>query len=284
VPFITQVTPPSLPPGTNPSNPSNFTLTILGANFTPTDTVSLAPSPSYVLHSTTTTVNATGSQITAQFSNTVLGSPATLAVTVTNPAGAPPSTSNTYYLPFTPAQPSVALNQNTTSFLSGTPKGMVAADFFGNGSPGLAVVSQSSNTVSILTSNFGGPITLSSSYPTGNQPWGIVAAYLLGSNYPDLAITNSMDNTVTILFANGGGTYRQGALVSLPGVYPTQIVAGDFNGDGKIDLAVLDTCGPAPTNCQVAAPGNGSTGTHTFTFKGTSATTNHSTTVTLQIN
>ena len=281
VPFITQVTPPSLPPGTNPSIPSNFTLTIIGANFTPNAVVNLAASPSYILHPSVTTVNPSGSQITAQFANVMLGSPSTFAVTVTNPAGNPPSTSNAYYLPFTPAQPSVVLNQNTTSFLSGSPKGMVVADFFGNGSPGVAVVSQNSNTVSILRSNFGGPFTLSSSNPTGNQPWGIVAADFLGAGLPDLAITNSGDNTVTILFANGGGTYRLGTTVSLPGVFPTQLVAADFNGDGKIDLAVLNTCGTDDSGCfpQAAPQGPGTVtillnnGDGTFTVSPASLTT-----------
>jgi hypothetical protein len=253
VPFITEVTPPSLPPGTSPSNQSSFTLTILGTNFTPNAVVNLAVSPTYILHPSATTVNASGSKITAQFSYVVLGSPATFTVTVTNPAGTPPSTSNPYYLPYTPAEPSVVLNQNSTSFLTGRPNAVVAADFFGNGVPGLAVVSQSSDTVSILASGLGGPFTLTSSNPTGNQPWGIVAADFLGTGQPDLAITNSADNTVTILLANGGGTYRLGSAISLPGVFPTQIVAADFNGDGKMDLAVLNTCGTGPV-CFPQAP------------------------------
>lgn len=259
VPFITEVTPPSLAPGTTPSNQSSFTLTILGANFTPNTVVNLAVSPTYIVHPSATTVNASGSKITAQFAYVVLGSPATFTVTVTNPSGTHPSTSNPYYLPYTPAETSVVLNQNTTSFLAGRPTAMVAGDFFGNGFPGLAVVSQSSNTVSILASNLSGPFTLSSSNPTGNQPWGIVAADFLGTGQPDLAITNSADNTVTILLANGGGTYRLGSTISLPGVFPTQIVAADFNGDGIMDLAVLNTCGTGPSVCfpQAAPQGPG---------------------------
>ena len=259
VPFITEVTPPSLAPGTTPSNQSSFTLTILGANFTPNAVVNLAVTSTYILHPSLTTVNTSGSKITAQFSYVVLGSPATFAVTVTNPSGTPPSTSNPYYLPYTPAEPSVVLNQNLTSFLTGRPTAVVAGDFFGNGVPGLAVVSQSSNTVSILASGLGGPFTFSSSNTTGNQPWGIVAADFLGTGQPDLAITNSADNTVTILLANGGGTYRLGSTISLPGLFPTQIVAADFNGDGKMDLAVLNTCGAAPGLCfpQAAPQGPG---------------------------
>jgi hypothetical protein len=280
VPFIAQVSPPSLSPGTIPSNPSNFTLTIIGANFTPNVIVNLAASPTYILHPSATTVNPAGSQITAQFTNTILGSPGTFTVTVTNPSETPPSTSNAFYLPYTPSQPSVVLNQSTTSFLAGNPKGMVAANFF-NGSPGLAVVSQNSNTVSIIATNFGGPFTLNSSNPTGSQPWGIVAADFLGGGQPDLAITNSGDNTLTILVNNGGSTFRQWATISLPGVFPTQLVAADFNGDGKIDLAILNTCGTGPGGCfpQAAPQGPGTVtillnnGDGTFTISPTALTT-----------
>jgi hypothetical protein len=249
VPFITQVAPPSLPPTTTAPGNGNFTLTILGANFPSNAVVNLIGPGNYTLHPSSTSVNASGTQITAQFTNAVVASPATLFVTVTNPAGIPPSTSNEYYLPETPAEPSVILNQNLSTFLSGNPQGILAADLSGNGSLDLAVVSQGSNTVSILQSNFTGNFTSGGSYSTGNQPWGIVAADFFGSGPWGLAITNSADNTVTILLPNGGGTFRAGTTISLPGVYPTQIVAADFNGDGKIDLAVLNTCGTGAAGC-----------------------------------
>jgi hypothetical protein len=258
-PLITQVSPPSLPSGTVPSSQSNFTLTILGANFTPNVTVNLAASPGYILHPSATTVNPSGSRITAQFTNTVLGSPRTFAVTVTNPSGTPPSTSNPFYLPYTLAEPSVVLNQNLTAFLTGNPKGILTADLNGNGSLDLAVVSQSSNTVSILQSNFTGYFTSGGSYATGSQPFGIVAADFFGIGQLGLAIANSGDNTITILLPNGGGTLRPGSTILLPGVFPTQLVAADFNGDGKIDLAVLNTCGTGPAVCfpQAAPQGPG---------------------------
>jgi hypothetical protein len=249
IPLITQVSPPSLPPGTAPSSESNFTLTILGANFTPNAIVNLAASPTYILRPSVTTVNPSGSRITAQFSNSVLGSPATYVVTVTNPAGTPPLTSNAFYLPATPVAPGVVLNQNTSTFLPGAPKGILVGDFKNSGILDVAVVSQNSNMVSILASNFTGPFIAGASYPTGNQPWGIAAGDFIGGGQPDLAITNSADNTITILIANGDGTFRVGNTVSLPGVFPTQLVAADFNGDGKMDLAVLNTCGTGVGGC-----------------------------------
>jgi len=37
---------------------------------------------------------------------------------------------------------------------------------------------------------------------------------------------------------------------TLPGVvFPTQLAAADFNGDGKMDLAVLNTCGAGAGGC-----------------------------------
>jgi len=74
-----------------------------------------------------------------------------------------------------------------------------------------------------------------------------------------LAIANSGDNTITILLPNDGGTFRPGSTISLPGVFPTQVVAGDFNGDGKMDLAVLNTCGMGAGGCfpQAAPQGPG---------------------------
>lgn len=281
IPLITQVSPPSLPPGTVPSNQSSFTLTIIGANFTPNAIVNLAASSSYILHPSVATVNPSGSRITAQFTNTVLGSPGTFTVTVTNPSGTPPSTSNPFYLPYTPTSSSLTLNQNTNSFLTGNPKGILTADFNSNGSLDLAVVSQNSNTVSILQSNFGGPFTSGPTYPTGNQPWGIVAADFFESGQLGLAITNSNDNTITILLPNGGGTFRSGTTISLLGVFPTQLVAADFNGDGKIDLAVLNTCGTGPAVCfpQAAPQGPGTVtillgnGDGTFTISPATLTT-----------
>lgn len=262
VPLITQVTPPSLSPAAIPPGSNNFTLTILGANFAPGDLVELSapvggPNPPTAI-AFNPTVNATGTQMVANFTNVFLPLPGTLTVKVTRRAntGAPLLASNAYYLPVTPSNPTVLLEAPVTSFLQNDTKAMATADFNGDGLPDLAVISQGpsgANAVTILTGGFLGSFTTGASYPTGNAPSGIVAADFDGDHIVDLAVTNAMDNTVMIFLGNGDGTFRPGTIISDPGVYPTQIVAADFNGDGHMDLAVLNSCGTGQNGCYPVA-------------------------------
>src|SRR5262249_17388400 len=146
----------------------------------------------------------------------------------------------------------------STMPVAGSPKAIVQGTFAANASPGLAVVSTSTNSVALFSSDANGQLTPGPSYPTGQQPWGIVAADLLGNGLSDLAVTNALDNSVTVLLANGDGSFRSGPTVTLPtpfpGGYPTGIVAGDFNRDGRIDLAVVETCGTSSMCFPVALP------------------------------
>jgi FG-GAP-like repeat/Bacterial Ig-like domain (group 3)/Chitobiase/beta-hexosaminidase C-terminal domain len=80
---------------------------------------------------------------------------------------------------------------------------------------------------------------------TGGDPVSEVVGDFNGDGIPDLALlwTNSTPgglSCVTILFGKGDGTFTTGPTVQAAGIqsYPTMI-GGDFNGDGKADLAVL---------------------------------------------
>src|SRR5260370_1405911 len=62
-----------------------------------------------------------------------------------------------------------------------------------------------------------------------------------GDGKLDLAVPNNTSFTVSILLGNGNGTFTEAAGSPIPvGTTPADVVMGDFNGDGKLDLAVAN--------------------------------------------
>jgi hypothetical protein len=71
----------------------------------------------------------------------------------------------------------------------------------------------------------------------GKTPVAITATDFNGDGVADLAVVNSADNTVSILLGNGDGTVTAQANLSFTSSV-AGLVAGDFNHDGNVDLAV----------------------------------------------
>lgn len=126
---------------------------------------------------------------------------------------------------------------------------IAVGDFNADGKLDLAVASTSGlstgspSTVAILFGNGDGTVTQApgSPSPVGKTPIAIVVADFNGDGKLDIATANWNDNTVTILLGNGDGTFTQAASSPITvGTQPNAIALGDFNGDGKLDLAIAN--------------------------------------------
>ena len=77
----------------------------------------------------------------------------------------------------------------------------------------------------------------------GVGPDGIAAADLNKDGKVDLVVANNNFqslSTVSVLLGKGNGTFRP--VVNYPvGAGPTGVAIADFNGDGKLDIAVANT-------------------------------------------
>jgi hypothetical protein len=118
------------------------------------------------------------------------------------------------------------------------PGALLAGDFNHDGVPDIAVANELSNTVSILRGNGDGTFQAAVNYDTGPRPYALVAGDFQGTGNLDLAVGNGplTYDTVSVLRGNGDGTF-QARETFVVGAFTTGLAAGDFNGDGRPDLA-----------------------------------------------
>lgn len=85
-------------------------------------------------------------------------------------------------------------------------------------------------------------------YQVGSNPVAAATADFNHDGKLDLAVVNAGSNDISILLANGDGTFQTARNFNLGNSalsIPVWIKSGDFNGDGKLDIAVFL---PANTN------------------------------------
>ena len=132
------------------------------------------------------------------------------------------------------------------------PNSLALGDFDHNGTLDVAVVGQNCpsgtcgpGSVSVLLGNGDGTFQPAVSYSTNTNPQSVAVGDFDEDGVQDLAVVNAITiitqgpGTVSILIGNGDGTFRAATEFSA-GSGCGAIVAGDFDGDHHLDLAITN--------------------------------------------
>jgi hypothetical protein len=123
--------------------------------------------------------------------------------------------------------------------VGGRPRWLATGDFNEDGILDLAIAGD--DALSIMLGNGDGtfhrPIEIGGG---GGSGYFLLVADFNNDGHLDLAVGSAImlgSNAVTVLLGNGDGTFQAGNSIAL-NVAPGQFAAADFNGDGKVDLAI----------------------------------------------
>jgi hypothetical protein len=137
------------------------------------------------------------------------------------------------------AQKTAAFSFTTYNTAGGEAISTALADYNRDGYPDMAVLTDVS--VQVFFNNhhggFGAPTNYSLT-ATGS----ILAVDVNGDGWPDLVIAGGTKTTNTVLVNNRNGTFHVGTPIATKGM-ASRFVAGDFNRDGKADLAAVEASG-----------------------------------------
>lgn len=184
-----------------------------------------------------------------------LASAKTAAVTVVNPVPGGGPSNVVYFQVGTPKSTVNFANATNSPLQIYGPFGLAIADFNEDGKPDLAVAA--TTKVDVMLGNGDGTFTAAqgSPVPIPSPPYDDLATPYVGpgiavgdfnhSGHAGLAVAQFVNASAVILLGNGNGILApsSAAFVSSPGDGMSAIEAADFNTDGSLDLALINSLG-----------------------------------------
>lgn len=124
------------------------------------------------------------------------------------------------------------------------PYGVAIGDLNGDGIPDLAVTNYGDNTVSILYGQSGGGFTGGQTLATCTNPYGVAIGDTRKTGQNDIAVTCFHTGQLEVFLNNSMMPFQpppaqasfQSPEMYSTDSYPTSLVMGDFNRDGKLDI------------------------------------------------
>ncbi len=132
----------------------------------------------------------------------------------------------------------------STSTVGTYPISIAVGDLDFDGIDDLAVANTDSDNVSVLLGDGDGTFATAVNYLVETSPRSVVIGDFDSDGIDDLAVANTNSNNVSVLLGDGDGTFTEESSESPfttgAGSNPMSLAVGDFDSDGRQDLAIAN--------------------------------------------